>query len=209
MDIYIVRHGETQWNKEEVFRGRKDIPLNETGRRQAEQAGAYFRGIPVKGIISSPLARAVETAAGISAVTGVPVERMEELTDINFGIWEGLPLKEVKERYLDAFALWSISPEKLQITDGETLAEVRGRISRGLARTAGLEGAVVIVTHRAICKILVLSLLHMGNEHFWAMKYDPGSITLLEGDGAHFTLIFSNDTCHQRDGLSGARYRDF
>ena len=209
MDIYIVRHGETQWNKEEVFRGRKDVPLNETGRKQAEQAGAYFRGIPVKRIISSPLARAVETAAGISAATGVPVERMEELTDINFGIWEGLPLKEVEERYPDAFALWGISPDKVQIADGETLAEVRERISRGLARTAGLAGAVVVVTHRAICKILVLSLLRMGNEHFWAMKYDPGSITLLEGNGAHFTLVFSNDTCHQRDGLSGARYRDF
>jgi probable phosphoglycerate mutase len=209
MDIYIVRHGETQWNKEEVFRGRKDIPLNETGRKQAEQAGAYFAGIPVKRIISSPLARAVETAEGISSATGVPIERTEELTDINFGIWEGLPLREVEERYPDAFALWKISPEKLRIADGETLAEVRERISRGLARMDGLAGAVVIVTHRAICKILVLSLLHMGNEHFWAMKYDPGSITLLEGDGALFTLVFSNDTCHQRDGLPGARYRDF
>ncbi|MGD0488652.1 MAG: histidine phosphatase family protein [Syntrophorhabdales bacterium] len=209
MDIYLVRHGETQWNKEEVFRGRKDIPLNETGRRQAEQGGAYFRGIPVKRIISSPLARAVETAAGISAATGVPVERMEELTDINFGIWEGLSLKEVEERYPAAFALWGTSPEKLRIADGETLAEVRERISRGLTRLAGLAGAVAIVTHRAICKILVLSLLHMGNEHFWAIKYDPGSITLLEGDDARCTLIFSNDTCHQRDGLQGARYRDF
>ena len=72
MDIYIVRHGETQWNKEEVFRGRKDIPLNETGRRQAEHAGAYFRGIPVKRIISSPLARAVETAEGIALRRACP-----------------------------------------------------------------------------------------------------------------------------------------
>jgi broad specificity phosphatase PhoE len=78
-----------------------------------------------------------------------------------------------------------------------------------LTRLAGLAGAVAIVTHRAICKILVLSLLHMGNEHFWAMKYDPGSITLLEGDDARRTLIFSNDTCHQRDVHSGVRYRDF
>ena len=77
MDIYIVRHGETQWNKEEVFRGRKDIPLNEAGRKQAEHAGAYFAGIPVKRIISSPLARAVETAEGIGTATGVPVERVE------------------------------------------------------------------------------------------------------------------------------------
>jgi broad specificity phosphatase PhoE len=209
MEIYIVRHGETQWNKEEVFRGRKDIPLNDTGKRQAELAGAYFRGIPVKKIISSPLARAVETAAAISAATGVLVESMEELTDINFGIWEGLSLKEVEERYPDAFALWRISPEKLRIADGETLAEVRERISRGLARAADVAGAVVIVTHRAICKILVLALLHIENEHFWAIKYDPGSITLLEGDGSRFTLIFSNDTCHQRDGVQGAHYRDF
>ena len=209
MHLYIVRHGETQWNKEEVFRGRKDIPLNETGRRQAELAGAYFRSIPVKKIISSPLARAVETAEGIAAATGVPVERVDELTDINFGIWEGLPLKEVEERYPAAFALWKASPEKLRIEDGETLAEVRERISRGLARLSGLAGGAVVVTHRAICKVLVLSLLAMGEEHFWAMKYDPGSITLLEGDGTRFTLIFSNDTCHQRDGLEGGRYRDF
>ena len=96
MDIYLVRHGETQWNKEEVFRGRKDIPLNETGRKQAAQAGAYFREVPVKRIISSPLSRAVETAQGIATATGVPVERVGELTDINFGIWEGLSLKEVE-----------------------------------------------------------------------------------------------------------------
>ncbi len=64
MEIYLVRHGETQWNKEEVFRGRKDIPLNEAGRKQAAQAGAYFAGIPVKRIVSSPLARSVETATG-------------------------------------------------------------------------------------------------------------------------------------------------
>jgi broad specificity phosphatase PhoE len=209
MDIYIVRHGETQWNKEEVFRGKKDIPLNETGRRQAELTGAYFRDIPVKRIISSPLARAVETAEGIATATGVPVERVDELTDINFGIWEGLSLREVEERYPAAFALWKASPEKLRIEGGETLAEVRERVSRGLPRQPGLAGAVIIVTHRAICKILVLSLLHMGEEHFWAIKYDPGSITLLEGDGARFTLIFSNDTCHQRDGLKGVHYRDF
>ncbi len=209
MDIYIVRHGETQLNKEEVFRGRKDIPLNETGRKQAEQAGAYFRGIPVKRIISSPLSRAVETAQGIGSATGVPIERAEELTDINFGIWEGLSLKEVEERHPADLAVWRTSPEKLRIVDGETLAEVRERISRGLTRTAGLAGAVVIVTHRAICKILVLSLLNIGNEHFWGMKYDPGSITLLEGSDARFTLVFSNDTCHQRDGCEGARYRDF
>ncbi len=209
MRVYIVRHGETQWNKEEVFRGRKDVPLNEAGRRQAEQAGAYFRDIPVQRIVSSPLSRADETARGIADATGVPVETAEELTDINFGVWEGLSLRQVEERYPAEFAVWGTSPEKARIAGGETLDEVRERVMRGFDRFTGIPGPLVIVTHRAICKVLSLSLLRMGNAHFWAMKYDPGSITLLEGDPGRFTLVFSNDTCHQRDGRAGERYRDF
>ncbi len=131
------------------------------------------------------------------------------MTDINFGIWEGLSLKQVEDRYPAEFAVWRTSPEKHADRGRRDPGRGEGAHIEGLARTAGPAGAVVVVTHRATCKVLVLSLLHMGNEHFWAMKYDPGSISLLEGEGTRFTLIFSNDTCHQRDGLQGAGYRDF
>ena len=139
MDIYLVRHGETQWNKEEVFRGRKDIPLNEAGRKQAKQAGAYFAGMPVSRIVSSPLARARETAEAIGLATGAPVETAEAFIDINFGIWEGLPLREVKERYPADFALWRASPEKLRIAGGETLSRGEGAHSCGF-RVVGRPG---------------------------------------------------------------------
>jgi len=210
MNIYVVRHGETLWNKEEVFRGRKDVPLNGTGEKQAEKVGIYFSHIPIDRIVSSPLARARQTAEAISITTSVAVETMEELTDMNFGIWEGLPLREVEKRYCVDFGLWKTSPEKLRIETGETLAVVRDRVSAGLAKiTCGQEAAVVVVTHRVICKILVLQALNMGNEHFWDMKYDPASITLLERKDNQFVLVFSNDTCHQRDDLPPAGYRDF
>jgi broad specificity phosphatase PhoE len=193
-----------------VFRGRKDVPLNEAGKAQAKQAGAYFAGMPVARIVSSPLARAVETAEAIGLATGVSVETAEEFIDINFGVWEGLTLREVKERFPADFATWRTSPEKLRIEGGETLGEARQRVSDGLARLAGPDGAVVIATHRVICKILVLHLLNMGNEHFWDMLYDPGSITLLEGKAGRFTLAFSNDTHHQRhDRFPGRPYSDF
>jgi broad specificity phosphatase PhoE len=65
MNIYVVRHGETEWNKEEVFRGRMDIPLNDNGRRQAERVGAYFTDRPASRILSSPLARARQTGEAI------------------------------------------------------------------------------------------------------------------------------------------------
>ncbi|MGD0656893.1 MAG: histidine phosphatase family protein [Syntrophorhabdales bacterium] len=99
MRIYVVRHGETEWNKEEIFRGRKDIPLNEAGKRQAEKVSLYFSQRHINRIVSSPLVRALQTAEPISKTAAVAVEAMEEFTDINFGIWEGLPLREVEERY--------------------------------------------------------------------------------------------------------------
>jgi broad specificity phosphatase PhoE len=206
MKIYIVRHGETQWNKEEVFRGRKDISLNETGKKQAERVGLYFSYRHINRIVSSPLARARQTAEAISNIISIAIETMEELTDFNFGIWEGLPLREVEKRFPADFAIWKTSPEKLRIENGDTLAMVRNRISAGLANiTSGQEGAVVIVTHRVICKIIVLYALGIGNEHFWDMKYDPGSITLLDRENDKYTLIFSNDTCH----LYNHAYPDF
>lgn len=206
MKIYIIRHGETQWNKEEVFRGRKDISLNETGKKQVERVGLYFSHRPINRIVSSPLARARQTAEAISNPISIAIETMEELTDFNFGIWEGLPLREVEKRFPADFAIWKTSPEKLRIENGDTLAMVRNRISAGLANiTSGQEGAVVIVTHRVICKIIVLHALGIGNEHFWDMKYDPGSITLLDRKNDKYTLIFSNDTCH----LYNYAYPDF
>jgi phosphoserine phosphatase len=210
MRLYIVRHGETQWNKDEVFRGRKDVPLNERGQQQAEVVGRYFQGKAVDRIVSSPLMRAVQTAQSISHTTGVPIEAWSEFTDIDFGIWEGLSLREVEERYPAELAVWRTSPKNLKIEAGETLAAVEDRISEGLKILCnGQEGAVVILTHRVICKLIVLTCLKMGAEHFWDMKYDPGSITLLKKKDHAFALVFSNQTCHLMDALPGTGYLDF
>lgn len=209
MKFYIVRHGETQWNKEEVFRGRKDIPLNETGKYQAERTGTYFADKPITRILSSPLSRAMQTAGAIGRTTGTPVEPVEALTDINFGIWEGIPLREVNERYPSDFALWMTSPERLRIEGTETLDEVRKRISDGLANLRNGEDANVIVTHRVICKVIVLYLLSLGNEHFWDMKFDPASVTLVEQNRDRWVLSHSNDTCHLHAQIPPSGYRDF
>ena len=65
----------------------------------------------------------------------------------------------------------------------------------------GQPGAVVIATHRVICKVIVLSCLGIDNSHFWDMRFDPASITLLEGKDDKFSLAFANDTCHLREGM--------
>jgi phosphoserine phosphatase len=210
MKIFVVRHGETEWNKEEVFRGRKDIPLNAAGLWQAERTGVFLADKNISAIYSSPLSRAQQTASGISEATGVPVTLDASYTDMNFGPWEGLSLKDVQKKYPETFDTWRSYPHRFKMEGAETLTQVRRRVRRGL-RSAKSEGGptVVIVTHRVICKLLALHFLEVSNRFFWRIKCDPASIMLAEGTVDEMTVSMVNQTLHLQDPASGPEYRDF
>lgn len=210
MKIYIARHGETVWNKEEVFRGRKDVPLNETGRRQAQLTGRYFSDKGITMILTSPLARAMETAHEIGEATGAAIETVDELTDMNFGVWEGLPLQEVEKLYREELEIWRKSPQKFHARNGESLRDVGRRVARAFQKILSDEqNSFVVVTHRVLCKVIVLRALCIPNNHFWDMRFDPASISLIEKKRDSITLSFLNDTCHLKDAGKIIQYRDF
>ena len=94
MKIYVVRHGQTDYNINGLFQGRKDIPLNSVGIKQAEETAQKFKNIPVDIIIVSPLTRAKETAKYISNVTGIKTVIEQDLIERNFGDMEGKPNRE-------------------------------------------------------------------------------------------------------------------
>jgi broad specificity phosphatase PhoE len=208
MKIYIVRHGETEWNREEIFRGRRDIPLNEKGRMQAERTAQFFKDKEIKAVFSSPLSRALEMAQTIGKVIKVPVETREEFNDMAFGKWEGLSLREVEKGYPRELLIWRQWPQKFRIAGAENLTKVRKRLIVGLRDVLGADyNNLLIVTHRVICKVLILHLLGIANEHFWKMKFDPAAITLIDREDGQTSLHFMNETCHLKDG--GGPYRDF
>jgi broad specificity phosphatase PhoE len=209
MKIYVVRHGETTWNKEEVFRGRKDIPLNDTGIRQAERTGAFFADKEVSAIYSSPLARARQTASAIGEARRLPVKVDDAFIDMDFGTWEGLSLAAVQQRFPQPLETWRNSPHRFRIQGAETLAQVRKRVRRGLQEAMVDGPAVVIVTHRVICKLLVLKFLDVSNRFFWKIKCDPASITLAEQIGEEYILSMVNQTLHLQGPTVSADYRDF
>lgn len=100
--IYFVRHGETDWNAEQRIQGASEIPLNETGRRQARAAAEMLRGQDWRSVYSSPLSRAFETAEIICAELGVDTITPDPLLmERSFGEAEGLAITEYKERYPD------------------------------------------------------------------------------------------------------------
>jgi len=194
-EIILVRHGETEWNVKEVFRGRIDIELSETGRKQAELLAEYLSNTKVEAIYSSPLKRALQTAEVIARYHRLNVEIVPALIDFDFGRWQGLSRREVKDKYKELYTEWLENPHQIRIPDGEGLDEVRKR-ALGVVESilAKHEGTAILVSHRVVNKVLICALLGLDDSHFWNIKQDTGGITIFAYENNRFILTKHNDT---------------
>ena len=95
MKLYIIRHGQTDWNIAKKIQGRQDIPLNERGHFQAQCLGKAMENRPITAVFSSPQIRAMETAIAVASPAGVPVIPVRDLMEINYGVWEGKTEEEL------------------------------------------------------------------------------------------------------------------
>jgi broad specificity phosphatase PhoE len=209
-EIILVRHGETEWNTSEIFRGRTDIDLNETGLRQAELLGKYLRDEKIDHIYSSPLKRAVKTAEAIAKHQKTGVNIVENLIDFDCGEWQGLTVEEVKEKDDVLYQDWLDTPEQMRIPGGETLEDV---LNRAMPFVVGSvmkcrEGTIALVSHRVVHKVLICALLKLDNSHFWDIRIDNGAITRFAYDGNHAVLTSHNDTSYLKE-LQGRKLNDF
>jgi broad specificity phosphatase PhoE len=199
--IVLVRHGQTEWNRVERFRGRADVPLNETGLAQAEATGRRMASEwkPIA-IYSSPLARAVKTAEAIAKHFSLPVQTHPGIADIDFGQWQGLTPDEVKERWAEIHYAWYFAPHTAHIPGGETLDDLRLRgmtaVNELAAEHAGQ--TIVLVGHTVINRVILLGVLGLSNDRFWRLQQDTCAINVFEAENGEFTLVSLNDTCHLR-----------
>ena len=196
-EIILVRHGETEWNVAEVFRGRIDIQLNKTGIKQAGLLAEYLSDLKIDAIYSSPLKRALKTAEIIASYHKLTVEIAPGLIDFDYGEWQGLPHQEVKDKYKELYAEWVKNPHQVRMPAGESLTEVRKR-AIGVVDSviAKYEGTVVLVSHRVVNKVLICALLGVDNSHFWSIKQDIGGITIFIYENKQFILTEHNNTSY-------------
>ncbi len=126
--LYLIRHGETDWNIEGRWQGQADVPLNGRGRAQAARTAQALADVGLTRIYSSDLARASETAEALARVTGLPIQFEPRLREIHQGEWQGLLVTEIEARYSEAFHLRKQDPLKVAPPGGETVQQVRERV---------------------------------------------------------------------------------
>ena len=172
--IILIRHGETDWNKEQIFRGRIDVALNEVGLAQAGAVKESLKDVKIDRIYSSPLSRAFETASVLEENRGLEVEIEKGFIDIDFGKWQGLSHEKVKEEYNNLYEIWLTEPHKVVFPGGESLEDVRKRSMKALEKVIENhpEETLAIVSHRVINKVLLCAILGIELSHFWYIKQE-------------------------------------
>jgi len=196
--VLVVRHGQTEWNRVERFRGRIDIGLNDTGRLQAEAIAESLSVTQIAAVYSSPLKRALQTAEPTARAGDHNVGILEAITDVDYGAFAGLSPEEAYARFGELYDSWLHCPHLVQFPGGESLEQVRTRAWTALQEvcTVHREETIVLVSHVVVNRVLICAALGLGNESFWKIGQDNGSISILEASNGQYNLRLLNDTCH-------------
>lgn len=195
--IIIVRHGETLWNKELRYQGQTDIELNETGIRQAQLLAERLKKEKISAVYSSDLKRAYKTAQLICKYHNVKIKKTKYLREIHYGVWEGMLLQDVKEKYPDILRKWWEDPQNANIPGAEPpnvfIERIRNITDKIISQT---KGNVLIVTHGGPIKIMIVHLLGIDLSCLVYFRQDNTSLNIIEIDGERRVLTLMNDTCH-------------
>lgn len=196
--IYLVRHGQTLWNNASRYQGHTDIELSDTGRKQANALAKRLAKEEINAIYSSDLKRALETAIILAAPHNLPVQTLQELREINFGVWEGLTFEEIRAKYQELADRWHKLPATVRIPGGETFEEVKERAYRIILKLAQKHnpGTIVVVTHGGTIRAIICALLGIDLNHAFRIRQDNGSLNIIEFYEDWGVLCLLNDTTH-------------
>jgi probable phosphoglycerate mutase len=208
--IILVRHGQTEWNHIERFRGRIDIPLNATGLWQADQTGRWIhQRWEVAAVYASPLGRAMATAAAIAKYCNLNFQSHDDLIDFHFGDWQGKTPAEIQDTWPDLYATWLAEPGAVQMPGGESLEDLRLRTARLMQEivTSYPRQTVALVGHTVVNRAILLNVLQLPTNQFWQLGQSNCAINLIDWLDDKFILVSMNETGHLNGRTAERRRR--
>ncbi|MBQ0042706.1 MAG: histidine phosphatase family protein [Lachnospiraceae bacterium] len=212
MKLYIIRHGETDWNKEKRLQGQSDIPLNDYGRELARITGKALKDVHFDYVFSSPLSRAYETAELLTEGRGIEIKTDERIKEICFGEDEGIPAFERRE----TFPLFFEDPENYEPAKGgesyvELCKRTRDFIEEVIIPLSKQQpnATVLISGHGAMNRSLMIYLKHQGIGQMWEGIFQKNCcVNIFEINGYDFKLLQDGKIYYEEkeDAISGNVY---
>jgi phosphoserine phosphatase len=213
MNILLVRHGETTWNREGRYQGRTDVPLSPDGEAQVRALAARLAHVRIAVAIASPLSRARATAAAILAGREVTLTEEPGLLEISHGAWEGQLSADVERAHAEMLGRWRSRPDR-DVPAGpgaETLGDVEARAWPVLERVAarlGADDTALIVAHDAVNRVLVCRVLGLPLTRVWAFRQAPAALNVLAGPTlGELAVVRLNDSDHAAPLLQDTLHR--
>jgi broad specificity phosphatase PhoE len=199
--IVLVRHGQTAWNAgagQERFRGRTDLPLDETGHSQAMALARRLQDEPIAAIYASPLQRTQQTAQPLAERLGLTVEPDRRLLDIDYGLFQGLDRQQAAASFPQHYRSWLARPGQVTLPQGESLDQVRSRLVELLDELAHKhqDQTVLLVGHQIVNKVLICTLLGLSLDRIWHVGQDTAAISVFQPAAGAWHILRLNDTCH-------------
>ena len=183
MKIYLVRHGETQWNKLGKFQGQVDVALNQRGLAQAGDAARAALTWRPAALYSSPLRRTMQVAEEVSRKVGLPVTVDPRLMELDLGELEGATNQQMREEWAQVYRSWREDPGATVMPGGESMVQLRERVWQSLLEveeTHWEDEAVLVVSHNFAIRCIISQLLGIPWSHFHQTYLDLGSLCTIE-----------------------------
>jgi len=199
LNVFFLRHGQTEASLERRFSGSIDAPLSALGHEMAAAFAEHYDTVPWTAIYCSPMQRARDTVAPLAARVKMDVQVVDDLREIAYGAWEGILEEEVRRRWPVEYAWWAADPATRSSPGGETGLQVLTRSAAALERIRASHpsGHVLVVSHKSTLRILLCLLLGIDVRRFRDRIAQPvASVTELQLDGGNALLKRLGDVAH-------------
>lgn len=185
-EIYLIRHGEITQSSPRRFVGQTDLPLTDCGRKQMRQVAEYLVGKGVRRVLCSPLSRCVESAGIVGAALGLEPEVVPDLREIGLGVWEGLTVDEVRERFPGDYEARGRDLAGSRPPGGESFIDLQRRAWAAFEAVSDCDSPQAIVAHGGVNRVLLCRILGMPLENLFGLGQDYACVnTLYVGDDGY------------------------
>jgi len=199
LNLYLVRHGQTEWNVQKRMQGWKNSNLTELGKRNAIALGEKLKSVTFDAVYTSTSERAIETAELIMGNQNLLIESDENLREIFLGEWEGKTHEELKALYPEQYNNFWEHPANYKPFNGETFEEFNNRVSLVLQNIVSnhKKGTVLVVSHSVFLKSLMMCVKGKEVKDLWTPPYvHDTSLTILELKDNTYRVVVEGDVTH-------------